>query len=198
MKIYKAINYNCNQGFDCHPSMIEFYIKCGLKKGLHGGYDFGCPEGTPIFFDVDDVDNAYVLNTEIDNAGGLGINIITESKEGTFKHRYWHLSKFGCKAGDKVFKGDLIGWTGNTGRSKGAHLHRDVKEMENMGGWYKVKYPDNGTFGTIRIEKWLENYDPNDPTSIAWLRVPYVLKTMSREKLIRSALISTLRYLLYK
>ena len=192
MKIYKAINYNCNQGFDAAPSMIDFYKNIGMTT--HGGYDFRCPEGTPIFFDVDDVDNAYVLNTEMDSAGGLGVNIITESKDGTFKHRYWHLSKFACSAGDKVFKGDLIGWTGNTGRSNGAHLHRDVKEMENG----VIKNRDNGTFGTIRIEKWLENYDPNDPTSIAWLRVPYVLKTMSREKLIRSALISTLRYLLYK
>jgi murein DD-endopeptidase MepM/ murein hydrolase activator NlpD len=192
MKIYKAINYNCNQGFDASPSMVDFYKSVGLTT--HGGYDFGCPEGTPIFFDVDDVDNAYVLNTEIDNAGGLGINIITESKEGTFKHRYWHLSKFGCKAGNKVFKGDLIGWTGNTGRSTGAHLHRDVKEMENG----VIKNRNNGTFGTIRIEKWLENYDPNEPVGVAWLRVPYVLKTMSKEKLIRSALIAKLKYLLYK
>lgn len=192
MKIYKAIDYNCNQGFDAAKSMVEFYKSFGMTA--HGGYDFGCPEGTPIFFDVDDVDNAYVLNTEIDNAGGLGINIITESKEGTFKHRYWHLSKFGCKAGNKVFKGDLIGWTGNTGRSTGAHLHRDVKEMENG----VIKNRNNGTFGTIRIEKWLENYDPNEPVGVAWLRVPYVLKTMSKEKLIRSALIAKLKYLLYK
>lgn len=154
MKIYKALNNSMlGQGFDCSPWMKEFYANIGMNN--HGGYDWGATDGQVVYYDCDVP--GFVLNTEKDNNGGLGINIITENAEGVFKHRYWHLKTFLVKAGDKVEMGDAIGLADNTGLSTGTHLHRDVKEMENMGGWYKVKYPDNGTFGTIRVDDWLVN-----------------------------------------
>ncbi len=149
MKIYKALkNSMLGQGFDCSPWMKEFYARVGMSN--HGGYDWGADSGQPIYYDCDVP--GFVLNTEIDSYGGLGVNIITESQEGVFKHRFWHLKDFLVKSGDRIEMGDCIGLADNTGLSTATHLHRDVKEMENMGGWYKVKYPNNGTFGTIRID----------------------------------------------
>lgn len=133
---------------------LSIYKELGLL--CHGGMDWACKIGEPIYYDCD-IDG-YVLNTEIDSSGGLGVNIITESEEGIFKHRYWHLKDFFVKAGDKISMGECIGWGDSTGRSTGSHLHRDIKEMvKNSNGSLSVKFPNNGTFGTIDFEQWFEN-----------------------------------------
>lgn len=44
-----------------------------------------------------------------------------------FISTYSHLSKFNVKRGQFVRKGDLIGWTGNTGLSTGPHLHYEIR-----------------------------------------------------------------------
>lgn len=155
MKIYNALpRAVMSQGFDWKSSMVDFYKKLGLKN--HGGYDFYANDGESIYFDCSG--EGYVLNTEIDNAGGLGINIITEDADGIFKHRYWHLKGFCVVSGDKVESGSLLGYADNTGLSTGSHLHRDLKEMvRNPNGSLSVKYPDNGTYGTVR---WDNFYSP--------------------------------------
>lgn len=152
MKIYVAIKDSMlGQPFDAFPWMLEAYNKFGMTN--HGGYDWGAKMGDPIYYDCD-IDG-YVLNTEIDNSGGLGVNIITESPEGIFKHRYWHLKDFFVKAGDKISMGECIGWADNTGFSTGTHLHRDIKEMvRDQYGNLSIKDRDNGTFGTIRWDNW--------------------------------------------
>lgn len=155
MKIYKALtNSMLGQGFDMNPWMKDFYAKIGMNN--HGGYDWGATTGQVVWYDCDVP--GYVLNTEIDSCGGLGINIITENEDGCFKHRYWHLKSFLVKAGDKVSMGDAIGLADNTGASTGTHLHRDAKEMtRNSNGSLSIKSPNNGTFGTIRLDDYLVN-----------------------------------------
>jgi len=150
MKIYKALKGTMlGQGFDWSNWMIDFYKNLGLAN--HGGCDWGATTGQIIWYDCEL--DGYVLNTEIDSAGGLGVNIITENEEGVFKHRYWHLKGFLVKAGDKVSMGDAIGYADNTGLSTGTHLHRDMKEMiKSPSGVLSIKNRDNGTFGTIRYE----------------------------------------------
>ena len=152
MKIYKALKGTMlGQGFECHKWMEGFYEGLGMKKGLHGGYDWGATNGQVIWYDCDVP--GYVLNTETDSCGGLGINIITQDASGIFKHRYWHLKSFLVKAGDKVEMGDAIGLADNTGLSTGTHLHRDMKEMEkNTYGSLSIKNRNNGTFGTIEYK----------------------------------------------
>ncbi len=154
MKIYQAIkNSILGQGFECSPWMADFYEKMGMKKGLHGGYDWGATTGQVVWYDCDV--SGYVLNTEVDSCGGLGVNIITEDDR-ILKHRYWHLKSFLVKAGDRVEMGDAIGLADNTGASTGTHLHRDAKEMiKDANGSLSVKDRDNGTFGTIRLDDYL-------------------------------------------
>ena len=63
---------------------------------------------------------------------GYGNNIIIKHDE-TYKTRYAHLSEMKVKAGAKVNKGDIIGYSGNTGLSTGPHLHYEViKDGENV------------------------------------------------------------------
>jgi len=149
MKILRAVKTNkMTQGFKANPNMVAFYYSLGMTN--HGGYDFSCYTSEPIYFDYDGY--GKVLNTEVDNAGGLGVNIITDDANGIYKHRYWHLKSFNVIAGQDVKLGDIIGYADNTGLSTNTHLHRDIKEMSKINGVYKVRYPNNGTYGTIEYE----------------------------------------------
>ena len=153
MKICRALNSNIiTQGFNSNPEMVEFYKKYGMSN--HGGIDFWAKDGEKIYWDGSI--RGQVLNTEIDSNGGLGVNIITE-EEVIYKHRFWHLKEFKCQAGQILESGDLIGLQDNTGVSTGTHLHRDVKEMVRENGVLKIKYPNNGTFGTIDFTPFFTN-----------------------------------------
>lgn len=153
MKIFRVIKTNLStQGF--YDNKLPIYKQVGML--YHGGWDWLAKDAEPIYFDCSI--EGFVLNTEIDKNGGLGVNIITENEDGIFKHRYWHLKNFNVKAGDRVESGDLIGYADNTGYSTATHLHRDAKEMiKTPNGNYQIKDPLNGTFGTIDYSKWFIN-----------------------------------------
>lgn len=153
MIIYRAVKSNnlCQTYYqNLLPSL---YASLGMK--YHGGWDWATYYAEPLYFDCDI--KGFVLNTEIDNAGGLGINIITEDESGIFKHRYWHLKSFNVVAGQWVESGDLLGWCDSTGYSTGNHLHSDIKEMIKENGVYKIKNYNNGTFGTVDIQPYFKN-----------------------------------------
>ena len=40
---------------------------------------------------------------------------------------YCHLSKYNVKVGQKVNRGDVIGFVGRTGKAKGPHVHYEVR-----------------------------------------------------------------------
>lgn len=90
---------------------------------MHAGVDFGAPVGTPILAAGDGViSRASVM-------GGYG-NVVDVDHDGTWSSRYAHLSRFasGLKAGDRVTQGQVIAFSGNTGRSTGPHLHFEVRK----------------------------------------------------------------------
>lgn len=88
------------------------------KSSMHYAMDFGCGVGTPVYASNDGV---CVLST-YDSAGGNMLAIL-DSELGEFS-RYAHLKTRGLKVGQRVNRGDLIGYSGNTGSATtGAHLH---------------------------------------------------------------------------
>ncbi|CAM1361221.1 Peptidase M23 [Tenacibaculum litopenaei] len=86
---------------------------------MHNGMDFTAPTGTPIFASG----NGKVVKAHRSSTFGKVVYI--EHGYG-YKTIYAHMSKIVAKKGQKVKRGDLIGYVGNTGRSAAPHLHYEV------------------------------------------------------------------------
>ena len=89
-------------------------------RKMHEGMDFTAKIGTPIFATGDGV-VAKADNT----VSGYGNHIVIRHGYG-YETLYGHLSKYKCRAGQRVKRGDVIGFVGSTGRSEGPHLHYEV------------------------------------------------------------------------
>ncbi|OLQ75419.1 peptidase M23 [Photobacterium proteolyticum] len=90
-------------------------------KRLHRGLDFAVNTGTPIYAPADGV-----VATVRPNNKGSG-NFLRLQHSFGFTSSYSHLQKFAVRSGDFVSKGDLIGYSGNSGLSSGPHLHYEVR-----------------------------------------------------------------------
>ena len=86
---------------------------------MHTGIDFTADIGTPIFATGD----AKVESAE--TMSGYGQMVVLDHGFG-YKTRYAHVSKYMCKPGQTVKRGDIIALVGNTGASVGPHLHYEV------------------------------------------------------------------------
>lgn len=97
------------------------YKKAGKmwSKGYHTGVDFAVPQGT----DVIAVADGKIKNANWGKAYGTQA---VQSVAGGFVI-YAHLSSLAVKPGQAVTKGQLIGKSGNTGNSSGAHLHFEMR-----------------------------------------------------------------------
>jgi murein DD-endopeptidase MepM/ murein hydrolase activator NlpD len=86
---------------------------------MHTGIDITAPKGTPVFATADGIVSA--------DQGGSGYGITIVVNHGfSYQTLYAHLSKRIVKTGQRVKRGQLIGYVGNTGLSMGAHLHYEV------------------------------------------------------------------------
>ncbi|MBO4646327.1 MAG: M23 family metallopeptidase [Bacteroidales bacterium] len=85
----------------------------------HTGIDISAAKGTPVYATADGVVSRK-------NAGsGYGTVVIIDHGY-SYQTLYAHLSKKNVKPGEKVVRGQVIGFVGNTGLSLGAHLHYEV------------------------------------------------------------------------
>lgn len=86
---------------------------------MHTGVDIAAPKGTPVYATADG-------KVSGENGGsGYGITIIINHGF-SYQSLYAHLSKKVVKPGERVKRGQLIGYVGNTGLSFGPHLHYEV------------------------------------------------------------------------
>lgn len=86
---------------------------------LHKGVDLAAVAGSPIRATADGV------VARADWFGGYGLTVQLEHVGGV-ETRYGHMSRLNVDAGQRVRKGDTIGYVGSTGRSTGPHLHYEV------------------------------------------------------------------------
>ncbi len=112
LKHYKRITDKF--GYRMHPILHE--------RIFHFGIDFATDIGTPVYAPADGVVE-YAKKK-----GGYGNFLLINHPFG-FKTGYGHLSKFAVKSGTYVSKGDLVAYTGNSGRSTGPHLHYEVRYL---------------------------------------------------------------------
>ncbi len=91
----------------------------------HKGLDFTASTGTPIYATGDGVvQDAYYS----DSFG----NVVYIDHGFEFETRYAHMVRFIVSKGEKIKRGQVIGYVGNTGRSAGEHLHYEVLYKGNQ------------------------------------------------------------------
>lgn len=112
-------------------------------RKFHEGMDFSAKTGTPVYATGDGV-VARADNT----ASGYGNHIVIRHGYG-YETLYGHLSKYKCRAGQRVKRGDIIGYVGSTGRSEAPHLHYEV----HKGG--EVVNPINFYYGNISAAEYV-------------------------------------------
>jgi murein DD-endopeptidase MepM/ murein hydrolase activator NlpD len=87
---------------------------------MHAGLDFTAPTGTPIYATADGVVKEANFNT-----GGYGNHVVVNHGFG-YETLYGHMVRIKARRGQRVKRGEIIGWVGNTGKSTGPHLHYEV------------------------------------------------------------------------
>jgi murein DD-endopeptidase MepM/ murein hydrolase activator NlpD len=92
---------------------------------MHTGMDFTAPIGTEVYA----TGNGIVNKVEYDGRG-YGNNVVIDHSYG-YETLYAHLNKFVVRPGQKINRGDLIGYVGNSGSSTGPHLHYEVRKNSN-------------------------------------------------------------------
>ena len=102
----------------------------GVVESFHKGIDIGIPVGTPVTNSFDGIVTkvSYPRATDPDSTQNAGIYVTVESTnpEIGMSSRYLHLSNALVTTGQHVRAGDIIGLSGNTGRSTGPHLHFEM------------------------------------------------------------------------
>lgn len=89
-------------------------------RRAHKGIDLAGPTGTPIHAAADGI----ISRADWFSTYGLYVSI---EHGGEIQTRYAHMSRLNVAKGQRVKKGDIIGFIGSTGRSTGPHLHYEVR-----------------------------------------------------------------------
>ena len=111
-------------------------------RKMHKGMDFTAPRGTPIYASGD----GTIVRAD-NRSSGYGKHIRIDHGYG-YLSLYAHLSKYNVSKGQKVKRGDLIGFVGNTGRSEAPHLHYEVwKDKEKIN-------PINFYYGSLTAQEF--------------------------------------------
>ncbi|WP_438711262.1 M23 family metallopeptidase [Aquimarina muelleri] len=113
-------------------------------RKFHYGMDFSAATGTPVYASG----NGVVKRADA-NSSGYGKHIRIDHGF-NYVSLYAHLSKYNVKVGQKVKRGDVIGFVGSTGRSVAPHLHYEIfKDGEKIN-------PRNFYYGSLTSEEFDE------------------------------------------
>ncbi len=100
-------------------------------RKFHPGMDFSAPVGTPVFATGD-----AVVQKVIRSRRGYGNHIILDHGF-NYETLYAHLSEINVYRGQRIKRGEIIGYVGNTGTSTAPHLHYEViKNDRNLNPIY--------------------------------------------------------------
>ena len=109
-------------------------------RKFHRGMDFTAPRGTPVYA----TGNGVVKRADR-RSSGYGRHVRINHGFG-YTSLYAHFYKYVVKRGQKVKRGDLIGFVGSTGRSQAPHLHyeiiKDGKRVNPLNFYYGNLSPE--------------------------------------------------------
>jgi len=116
-----AIQPISNKDLKHAPSGFGWRTDPIYKTGeFHSGLDFTASTGTEIYATGDGV-----VKVADANAQGYGNHVVINHGFG-YETLYGHMSRMAVRIGQKVKRGELIGYVGSTGRSTGPHVHYEV------------------------------------------------------------------------
>jgi hypothetical protein len=110
----------------------------------HSGIDLAMPEGTTLRAIKDGV-----IDRVFDGTGAIGKGVSIRFPDGTHAI-YGHMSDVKTHVGEHVHAGEIIGLSGNTGNSTGAHLH------------FSLRNPDGSLIDPTPIADKVANMSGND------------------------------------
>jgi murein DD-endopeptidase MepM/ murein hydrolase activator NlpD len=87
---------------------------------MHAGLDFTAAQGTPIYATANGV-----IKTAGNTGNGYGNHVVINHGYG-YETLYGHMVRVKARVGQRVERGDLIGYVGSTGKSTGPHCHYEV------------------------------------------------------------------------
>mgnify|MGYP000356730573 CR=1 FL=1 len=110
-------------------------------RKFHKGMDFTAPIGTPIYASG----NGTVIRAQ--RSATFGKVVYIDHGYG-YKTIYAHMDKIKARKGQRVKRGDLIGYVGNTGLSVAPHLHYEVHKND------VALNPINFYYGNLTLEEF--------------------------------------------
>jgi len=105
---------------------LRITSRIGTRGGkIHGGIDVAAERGSIV---VGATDGTVLMAGE---QGDFGQCVFVENHDGTVSW-YAHLTQTYVKVGDKIQRGQIVGTSGNSGRSTGPHLHFEVRTQQGI------------------------------------------------------------------
>ena len=122
-------------------------------RKMHSGMDFSAKSGTPIYATGDGT-----IHKVRKSRRGYGNYVVIKHGYG-YKTLYAHMTKYIVRKGQKVKRGEIIGYVGSTGTSVAPHLHyevhKDGKKINPVNFYYNDLNPEE-------YEKMLEISSQNN------------------------------------
>jgi murein DD-endopeptidase MepM/ murein hydrolase activator NlpD len=120
-----AIQPVSNQDLDRIASGFGYRIDPVYKTvKMHAGLDFAAPQGTPIYATANGT-----ISTAGNSGDGYGNHVIIDHGYG-YETLYGHMFKVKVRNGQRVKRGQIIGYVGSTGKSTGPHCHYEVHKND--------------------------------------------------------------------
>lgn len=91
---------------------------------MHAGLDFAAPQGTPVYATANGT-----ITTAGNSGDGFGNHVIIDHGYG-YETLYGHMYKVKARNGQRVKRGEIIGYVGSTGKSTGPHCHYEVHKND--------------------------------------------------------------------
>jgi len=140
-----------------------------ITSSFHTGIDYGVPSGTPILAANDG--KVMVAKTDGSANGGYGKYVIIQHKDG-YATLYGHLNSFNVTANQEVTKGQVIGYSGNTGNSTGPHLHWEFRTQWNQNKTHFDPFSGLVTFETTESHVNEPEFESLDNVTNAFIVCP--------------------------